>query len=233
MSLAVSPLAYRESVSGQTLSENLRKAREVAKRSQAEVASVAGVHPQTVSDWERGKYAPEEDRLLKVARYLETTPSALRYGSPAGVSERAAIQFGEPRPSTEPRGVPKSIRVFIAEEVLEYEKAGATEDEIAEARRLLSAPLRFVDCVGGFPHDFNEDDVMKTIRASAKVIRRGLKKLGRAADNPGKTDEEDEEEWLGADFDDDEWERVIPEKPPAKAPVEKPAARKGRRAGGA
>lgn len=52
-----------------SLGERLRRAKRAAKKSNAEIAKAAGVHPVTVSEWFRGQ-RPRDDTLEKVADFL-------------------------------------------------------------------------------------------------------------------------------------------------------------------
>jgi DNA-binding transcriptional regulator YiaG len=54
----------------------VREARATAKLSQSGFASQLGVHWVTVSNWERGKYAPDWDSAEKIRKAVPGTPPA-------------------------------------------------------------------------------------------------------------------------------------------------------------
>jgi len=46
----------------------------------AEVARATGIHPQTFSDWKKGKYTPKQDKLQKIADYFKVSLNYLTDG---------------------------------------------------------------------------------------------------------------------------------------------------------
>lgn len=78
------------------MSQNIKKAREIAGLSQKQVALELGVSAPTVSDWESGKICPTAKKLARLAQLLgvstdyllgrtdEPTPAA---GEPLGPDE--------------------------------------------------------------------------------------------------------------------------------------------------
>lgn len=80
------------------------------------------------------------------------------------------------------RNLPLSVREFLAEAQLEMVKAGALDEEIAEALSLMKAPEVFTFYEGGAAaaREFNEADVLKGMRALYNgVIKPELKQRGR------------------------------------------------------
>jgi len=67
-----------------TLQDRLRA--ELNKRGRgaiSELARYVGVNPQTARTWVADGVNPHEDRLIKIAEFLEVTPHWLRYGEMA------------------------------------------------------------------------------------------------------------------------------------------------------
>lgn len=144
-------------------------------RNQA-VADAAGVHLKTVSHWLADRYVPDEERLAPVAELLGVSVPWLRYGDEAPSPAPAGEPGGTPRVSA---GLPYRVRVWLQGFLLEITKGGATEDEVNEARDLLTSPEVFVYFSGGAPKEFNEDDVLDGMEALGEVVRRTLRKRGR------------------------------------------------------
>src|SRR4051812_42351898 len=101
-------------VEGHSLPAALKVARTNAGLSQEEVAAKLGVHPMTVSRWEREKNpsTPSEQDLDRLATLYATSSSVLRYGSRV-VREPPAPALGLPQP----------IRVWIQQFLLELVRA--------------------------------------------------------------------------------------------------------------
>ncbi|MBR6881241.1 MAG: helix-turn-helix domain-containing protein [Clostridiales bacterium] len=60
-----------------TLGENIRRHREDLGLTQEQVAEGIGVSFQAVSSWERGKYMPDTDKLIRLAALFDVSVSAL------------------------------------------------------------------------------------------------------------------------------------------------------------
>lgn len=56
--------------------EEIRKARKAKKLTQSELADLVGVSRSAVYDWERGKYSPEGERAVRLAKALDLPPSS-------------------------------------------------------------------------------------------------------------------------------------------------------------
>ena len=59
------------------LPDRLRAARRRARLTQQQLADRLGLHPMTVSQWERGLRSPTVATVGRLAAVLRTTPSAL------------------------------------------------------------------------------------------------------------------------------------------------------------
>ncbi len=76
--------------------DRLARLRRRRRATNEEIAAAAGVHPNTVSNWNSGQ-KPEGMALLNLARYFDVTPEWLLTGtSPKASKPKAAA---EPRPA--------------------------------------------------------------------------------------------------------------------------------------
>lgn len=160
-----------------TLGERLRRVRKAAKLEQEEVARAAGVHVKTVSRWENDRQVPDDTQLDLVAELLGTSTKLLKYG-PEEVPQRPAAD----RVPAVPQGLPKSVRVYMQQFLLELAEADVSDREIEEARRSLTSPENYTFYVGGNPVEYSEEDALMGVRSFALAIRgilrdRGYKKL--------------------------------------------------------
>lgn len=161
------------------LGENLKLARRVAGLSQQAVADRVGVTRVTVADWERGAATPRDENLAALARLFGKTVAQLRHGEPP-MSTGSVHRDEEARSAATPSRVhPQRVRVWLADFRAELTRAGATDDEIAEAMDLLQAPQLFVFYAGGKPREMTEEQMVQGLEALATVIRRELRKRGR------------------------------------------------------
>lgn len=156
---------------------------------QAQLAKAVGVETNTVSRWELGSVPRQREVLERLAEVLGVSVEHLTgAGSGEGGEESApapeARREAEPAPAARgaPRvamGLPYEIRVWLQGFLLEITKAGATEEDVNEARELLTSPELFVYWSGGAPREFTEADTLETMQAIGDVvIKRALRKRG-------------------------------------------------------
>ncbi len=143
---------------------------------QEELAQAVGVTKATVSNHERGETEADEGQVQNYAEALGISEPMLRYQSPGQVRE-ASPTYDTTVPRVA-RGLPLSVREFIHSELLEYTRAGVSEDEIEHARNLFTSPEAFAFFKGGVRGEFNEENVMKDLRAYAKFLRTVFKERG-------------------------------------------------------
>lgn len=139
-------------------------------RNQA-VAEAAGVHLKTVSKWLSGVQVPRDGQLEAIAQLVGVPSAWLRYGA-AG----APMVEGTPRVLAS-TGLPNSVRVWLAEELLQYTKAGVPAEWVQRAREVLEAPevhtfFRRPDDTE--PSERSEAAVLKGMRAIAVGLRARL-----------------------------------------------------------
>lgn len=151
---------------------------------QPELAKAIGVHAITVAKYEAGSTGVKTERLAKIAAALRTTPAAL-LGEPTA-SVRGSSHTGEgtngDRPGEGGAEVPlrrHAVRVWLREFELELVRAGATDDEIANARTLLTRPEALTFYVGGHFRDATEEETLMGMEAMAEFIRDRLTLKGR------------------------------------------------------
>lgn len=56
---------------------NYVKARDVKGLNNKQVADMANIPPSTIYDWDAGRYMPKADKLMAIARVLDTTVEKL------------------------------------------------------------------------------------------------------------------------------------------------------------
>jgi transcriptional regulator with XRE-family HTH domain len=152
------------------LAANIRKARRRKDLTQEQVADLLGVHPVTVSKWERGVLELDEDALERLGRLLGVSPSVLRYGD-ANEPER-------PIATSDPLRAPR-VRAWLADFRAELTNADATDEEIENAIALVTAPQVFTHWSGGRLQEFSEDETIEAMESLAEVVRQRLKQLHR------------------------------------------------------
>lgn len=151
-------------------------------------AEATGVERSRISRHESGTGGkPQRDTL---ARYESA------YHLPAGSLSRVLIGEKVPVPAvstaftiTAPveapvprhaRNLPLAVREYLAELRLRLTKGGAAEEEIDEAMELLRSPQVFTFYKGGAPSEYNEEDVLRGMKAIAEgVIIPELRDRGR------------------------------------------------------
>lgn len=139
---------------------------------QGDLAAAVGVERNTVSAWlNRGVVPRDPDVLSHLAELFGTTVDQLL--------GRVALAQEPPNTPRVAAGLPYRVRVWLQGFLLEITKAGATEEEVEEARQLLTSPEVFVYFSGGAPKEFDEDDVLDGMEALGEVVRRTLRKRGR------------------------------------------------------
>lgn len=165
-----------------TFGSRLQALREEAGLTQAQLAAEIGKSRVTVSNWERGETSPDEADAELVATRLGTTVRSLRYGGDEGTSfaapeaaRRIADALSPERASVE-RPLPRvarshAVRVWQKEFELELVKAGATEDQVAEAMDLVRAPQVFTFFAGGSPKGLTEQEAIEGMEALATLVR--------------------------------------------------------------
>lgn len=165
--------------------DRLKQARERAGLTQAQLAEAAGVHSQTITEYEGGRLQPREKRLKALAGALGVTAGWLRYGtgeSHAGDSPGAQV----PTPPRVMQGLPRSVRIWLQQELLDYAQHGVSDEELRLARDLYERPEVFSFYAGGVPTARSDEEVMIGLRAQAAAVRAILRRRGYelATDTP-------------------------------------------------
>lgn len=62
--------------------ENYQKIKESKNVKDRDVAKATGIDPATFSHWKKGLYTPREDKLIKIADYLNISIDELKGTSP-------------------------------------------------------------------------------------------------------------------------------------------------------
>jgi len=167
----LAPQLAPRSVAEDSLASSYGKRLSLARREkgfgQDELAEKVGVHPKTISRWENDKQQPngaQEDRLLEV---LEVTRDYLR-GRTSSVREAPAVAYG----------LPQAIRIWIQEFLTKLVRAGVSDREVDEARRVLTSPEMYRAYVGSEPQQYSEDETLLGIQAHAVAIETVLRSRG-------------------------------------------------------
>lgn len=168
-------------VDTKTPGQRLREAREARGLKQEELAAAAGIHTKTVSKWENDRQAPQYQQLLKAEPVLGVSASWILDGREAlETSELAADPVGS---ATVTRPLPRAlrshaVRVWLSAFRHELTRANASDEQIAEAVDLLTAPQVFTYYRGGSPGELSEDEAIVAMEALAKFIRQRLRRRG-------------------------------------------------------
>jgi transcriptional regulator with XRE-family HTH domain len=153
---------------GSSYGKRLLLARREKGFGQDELAEKVGVHPKTISRWENDRQQPngaQEDRLLEV---LEITRDWLRGRTNSGVRETPHVAYG----------LPQTIRVWIQEFLTKLVRAGVSDREVDEARRVLTSPEMYRAYVGSEPQQYSEDETLLGIQAHGVAIETVLRSRG-------------------------------------------------------
>lgn len=115
-----------------------------------------------------------------IASALGVTVEELYVGAPDYRQLDILGGFMPPEPHRHARNLPLAIREYLAELRVRLTKGGASEDEIDEAFDLLRSPAVFTFYKGGTPSEFNEEDVLRGMKALAEgVVIPELRDRGR------------------------------------------------------
>lgn len=136
---------------------------------QADLARAAKVHVKTVSRWENDRQRPERDQEDVLVEVLGVT--------------REWLRGREEKPVTAPpvaRGLPRKVRLWIEEFLLELVRADVSEREVDEARRVLTSPELFRLLSGGEPSDETEPQLLEGLEGYGAAIRNTLRSRGYA-----------------------------------------------------
>lgn len=129
---------------------------------------------QTVSNWERGRHEPTERNLSDIARALGMTPEALRsFGGGGSMRERATVEYGAP-----PRlRIPPAAYQLVFDYCESLERAGVPEEQIDEARRLMSGET-FNTLRKHMLDERTEEGWVKDVKAAWAFIKDTLRAQG-------------------------------------------------------
>lgn len=109
-----------------------------------------------------------------LAKLYGQTPALLRYGYERNErAHRVAEHVG-----TASGSLPQRVRIWIEQELLAYEEAGAPEEQRDHARAVFTSPNLYAFFKGGASYDLTEDQLMKDLRAMARAFRETLREKG-------------------------------------------------------
>jgi transcriptional regulator with XRE-family HTH domain len=146
-----------------------------------ELAAAMAVHETTVSKWRSGAQQPDGDAIMRMAAVLQVSSGWLwsgqgdsGLGEPLRVAEKGAADY----PARVWQGLPQRGRVFVQRFLLELTEAGATDDDVAAARELLTKPEVFTLHHGGRATEASDEEILQVMEASARFIRDTLRERG-------------------------------------------------------
>ncbi|MGK2935214.1 MAG: helix-turn-helix transcriptional regulator [Gemmatimonadaceae bacterium] len=160
------------------IGKNLKAAREAAGMTQADAARATGLSIQTISDQERGLFAPKDPNMKVLAKAYGTTAAALRYGENGGQPMVVRESPSAYRAPLIARDLPKSVRVWLHEFLLELAEADVPDEQIDAAKRALIAPENLDFFVGSSPGARYEEEAMQGLQSFAGHIRNVLRDRG-------------------------------------------------------
>ena len=143
----------------------LKAARERAGLTQKEVADLLGIDTATISRWERGASPLSEGKLARLREI---------YGGNGHVpAVRNRSTAAEDRVPAVALGLPKEVRVWMHEFLLDLARADVSEREIEEARAVLTSPENAT-----WWKDSTPKEMLTAVESFADIIREILRRRG-------------------------------------------------------
>lgn len=165
------------------MGERIQRARERAGWSQKQLGDAIGKSRLTIHNYEHGKSTPGPVERQAIAEalhvpldYIEGRMDSLTSSTEPGGAVDEAGQI------IVPRSLPHRVRVWVYQFLLQLVEGGATDDEVREARALLTAPAITGYLADGAPRaaSLSEAEIIESLEAIGEhVIRRVLRKHGR------------------------------------------------------
>jgi len=162
----------------ETPGERLAAAIEEAGLTQKQVADRLGLARLTVNRWTTSKAPIPEKHFPIIEEITGRSREWIRTGKESAPRRMPAVRERAPGPLA-PAGLPIRIRIWLQEFLLTITRLGATEDEITRARALLTSPELSTWYVGGYPEEFDEDQVLEGMKAIGVFIERQVRKRAK------------------------------------------------------
>lgn len=142
----------------------LKALRERAGLTQKQVADLLGKDTATISRWERGFPVPEGQQLRLREVYTGDGYSTRNHRPSPSAEERVpAVALG----------LPKEVRVWMQEFLLELARSDVSDREIEEARAVLTAPENAT-----WWKDSTPKEMLVALQSFADIIRHVLRQRG-------------------------------------------------------
>jgi len=161
----------------------VRKGHKTGSRyTQTELAKAIGVERNTVNGWMRRGSLPRDPAILsRLARELDVNIPWLTEGTGPGFPgsvrrDEAAVDALRDAPKPPLSG---GARVWIQEELLDYARAGATQQEVDFAKALLESVPLWAFYSNGVDDYETEAGVLRGLRSIGSLIRYELRLRGR------------------------------------------------------
>lgn len=169
---------------GVMIGERIRRARGRAGWSQQQLGDAIGKSRLTIHNYESGKSMPGAVERAAIAEALHV-PLDFIEGRLTLDAENGHTPPEAEAPDSEtivPRSLPQRVRVWVYKFLLQLVEGGATDEEVREARALLTAPAITGYLADGAPRaaQLTEAEIIESLEAIGEhVVRRVLRKHGR------------------------------------------------------
>jgi transcriptional regulator with XRE-family HTH domain len=163
------------------MGERIRRARGRAGWSQQQLGDAIGKSRLTIHNYESGKSMPGPVERQAIAEALHV-PLDFIEGRAENPTSETVAPAAEGDTVVVPRSLPHRVRVWVYQFLLQLVEGGATDEEVREARALLTAPAITGYLAEGAPRaaSLSETEIIESLEAIGEhVIRRVLRKHGR------------------------------------------------------
>jgi transcriptional regulator with XRE-family HTH domain len=168
---------------GVLMGDRIRRARARAGWSQQQLADAIGKSRLTIHNYESGKSAPGPVERAAIAEALHVPLDFIERGVEDGSTITDPTVGPEAGDTMNvPRTLPHRVRVWVYKFLLQLVEGGASDEEVREARALLTAPAITGYLADGAPRaaQLTEAEIIESLEAIGEhVIRRVLRKHGR------------------------------------------------------
>ena len=168
---------------GVAIGERIRRARQRDGLSQQQLGDAIGKSRLTIHNYENGKSTPGPVERAAIAEALHVPLDFIegRLDEPGSANGNGGpVNHGDTG-QVIPRELPHAVRVWTYRFLLQLVEGGATDEEVREARALLTAPAVTGYLVGARRAvALSEAEIVQSLEGVGEhVIRRVLRKQGR------------------------------------------------------
>lgn len=172
----------------ETIGSRIRDRQRETRVTNEELASAAGVHVKTVSQWRHDRQRPTDDNLRAIAPLLKTSLDALRAENPfSDAPIRPGNPFGHAAvresPSDAYLTLPSKVHAHAHRLLAQLAEEGADSHGLDQARRLFLEPERYTYSAHGRVVMMDEADIIKDMDAIAEYVRTMVHERKRLAED--------------------------------------------------